>query len=430
MRRAALMLVATLLTLSGGAPAAWAGALSAATLEPHHPMIVVTFANTPSQATGRAGTTARRYTGSGYLLAQRAHRQAQRVAEAYSLREVANWPIRALAVHCVVYEVPDDRPLAAILTALAKDPQITLAQPLQQFHTLTQSDTGSAYNDPLYDLQSNLASLDIAAAHEQSRGAGVRVALIDTGVDSAHPDLKGRISGSHSYVGPRPQSPGELRHGTAMAGLISATANNGIGIVGIAPLAQIEVFAACWQLRPDSDEAVCNTFTLAQALAAALDTRIPVVNLSIAGPADPLLASLIEVGLKRGVIFVGAEAAEADSFPTGIAGVIGVGSNEREVGHPTVTAPSVHVLTLHPKGQYDFESGTSVAAAEVTGVVALLLAADSHLMGGDVVSLLRRTAGSAAQAMPADALANVNANAALVAIAAERNRRLASRSSH
>ena len=427
--RAALLWVATLLAVSGSPQPGLAVPPSAATLEPHHPMIVVTFANTPSQPAGRAGTTAHRYTGSGYLLAQRAHRQAQRVAAEYSLREVANWPIRALAVHCVVYEVPDDRPLAAILTALAKDPQITLAQPLQQFHTLTQPAGG--YNDPLYDLQTNLAALDIAEAHQHSRGAGVRVALVDTGVDVAHPDLSGRIAGAHSFVGKRSESAGSLRHGTAMAGLIAAAANNGVGIVGIAPLAQIEVFEACWQLRPDSDAAACNTFTLAQALAAALDTRIPVVNLSIAGPADPLLASLVEVGLKRGVIFVGAAAEEADAFPTGIPGVIGVGSNEHELGHPTLTAPSVHVLTLRPKGQYDFESGTSVAAAEVTGVVALLLAEDSDLTGSAVATLLRRTAGKGAQAMPADALAAaVNANAALAAIEATRSRRLASRSSH
>ena len=107
-----------------------------------------------------------------------------------------------------------------------------------------------------------------------------------------------------------------------MAGLIAAVANNHVGIVGIAPLAQLEVFEACWQLQPDSDDAVCNTFTLAKALAAAVDSGIPLINMSIAGPADPLLSLLVNVAIKRGAIFVGAAAEPADAFPTGITGVI------------------------------------------------------------------------------------------------------------
>ncbi len=436
MRPAALLLATLLPVLGGGLPAARAQAPSTPPAEPRpvaastatsRPLIVVTFANAPTHPSGRAGTTGSRYGGTGYTVAQIAHKQARRVAENYSLREVANWPIRALAVHCVVYEVPDGRPIAAVISALAKDPQITLAQPLQEFHTLTQ-DPGATYNDPLYDLQTNLATLGIPQAHERSLGAGVRVALIDTRVDAAHPDLHERIAGAHSFVDQLAASPGGSRHGTAMAGLIAAAANNRIGIVGIAPLAQIEVFEACWQLKPNADEAACNTFTLAKALAAAIDARIPLVNLSIAGPADPLLAALIQAGLKRGAIFVGAATETADSFPTDVPGVIGVGSAEHHGGNPTVTAPSVHVMTLRPQAQYDFVSGTSVAAAEVTGVVALLLSADPKLTTDSVQQLLRRTACNDSQASPADALTvagAVDANAALAGIATARARRVA-----
>lgn len=436
MRLAALLLAATLLTLGSGLRATRAespptAALPPAAAESHRPLIVVTFANVPSHPAGRAGTTARRYAGTGYLLAQSAHSEAQRVAKAYSLREVANWPIRALSVHCVVYEVLDGRPVAAVLSALAKDPQISLAQPMQHFHTLTDPSSGSHYNDPLYDLQTNLTTLGIPQAHERSQGAGVRVALIDTAVDVAHPDLRERIAGAHSFVDTPAASSRGYRHGTAMAGLIAATANNRVGIVGIAPLAQVEVFEACWQLQPNADEAACNTFTLAKALAAVIDARIPLVNLSIAGPADPLLSALIEAGLKRGAIFVGAASGDADTFPVNVPGVIGVGSNEHQVGHPTLTAPSVHVLTLRPRAQYDFVSGTSVAAAEVTGVIALLLAADPHLTPSSVEELLRRTAGSGSQANPAEALSAtgaVDANAALTGIEAARARRVAASS--
>src|SRR5262249_34967911 len=151
-------------------------------------------------------------------------------------------------------------------------------------------------------------------------------------------------------------------------------ANNSIGIVGIAPKAQLEVFEACWQLAPDSDAAACNTFTLAKALAAALESGAPLVNLSVGGPDDPLLSALIEAGIRRGVIFVGPHM-EPGGSPTAIPGVLGAAGSEAVAPPGALTAPARHVLTLRPDAQYDFESGTSVAAAEITGVIALLMSA-------------------------------------------------------
>jgi subtilisin family serine protease len=411
------------LILSGwiGAPAT---ADTAATpFEGDHHFVVVTFANQPSRPASRAGTTGRRYAGGGtYGVAQTAHTNARRVASTYSLKEIASWPIKELGVHCVVYQIPDSRTVAEVLAALTKDPRITLAQPLQEFHTLTSAPAVTTYNDPLYGLQTNLVSLGISSAHERSRGAGVEVALIDTGVDSKHPDLRDRISGTHSFVAansPTPPTASSYRHGTAMAGLIAAVANNKVGIVGIAPLAHIQVFEACWQLKPNTDAAACNTFTLAQALAAALEAHIPLINMSIAGPADPLLSALVQSGLKRGVIFVGSTAAEADSFPTNINGVIGVGDSEGTHEPATLAAPATHVLTLRPDNEYDFESGTSVAAAEITGVIALLLSVNSRLSSDSIVSLLKSAPGTGAQP------AGIDVNAALAKAEAERGGRLA-----
>lgn len=424
MRALAHACALALLLVSAGTIVRAAAAEPSTVFDSHHRFIVVTFANDPYRPVGRAGTTGRRYAGDGYSVAQSAHDRARRVAAAYSLRQVASWPIKELAVHCVVYEIPDSRSITDVLSALTKDPRITLAQPLQEFHTLTQAEspdthalTGT-YNDPLYGLQANLVSLGISGAHARSQGAGVRIALIDTGVDSKHPDLRDRISGTHSFIEASAAQVGAYRHGTAMAGLIAAVANNHVGIVGIAPLAQIEVFEACWQLKPDADEAACNTFTLAKALAAALEARLPLINLSIAGPPDPLLSALVSNGLKRGAIIVGSVADAADSFPTNVAGVIGVGNSEREPGAATLAAPATHVLTLRPQGQYDFESGTSVAAAEMTGVIALLLSSNRHLGGNAIVSLLRETSGH-----PADAggpPGPIDVNAALARLDAER----------
>jgi subtilisin family serine protease len=417
----------SLVIVSASGIAASPVAITATQSDARHARVVVTFANEPRQSPGPAGGTGRHYSGDGYLLAQSAHSQAKRVAAKYALREIANWPIRSLAIHCVVYEIPDDRSVATVLAALSKDTNVALAEPLSEFHTLSDTKPATApYNDPLYDLQTNLPALGIAAAHELSQGAGVRIALIDTGVDTRHPDLHGRISGMRSFVDEHATSPGSYRHGTAMAGLIAAVANNHIGIVGIAPLAKLEVFEACWQLQPDNDAAVCNTFTLAKALAAALDAGFPLVNMSIAGPPDPLLSALIQAAMKRGVTFVGAAAELADAFPVDVQGVIAAQGLQHAVRPDAFSVPATHILTLRPDAQYDFESGSSVAAAELTGVIALLMSTtDTRLGTGAIVALLKETATKDGVAMGSA----INVDAALAKLDMEQHRgRMASRS--
>jgi subtilisin family serine protease len=420
---------ASLLTLllvgAGVMPAGASEPAKSAAVRITHARVVVTFANEAPQSPGPAGSTGRRYSGDGYMLGQSAHEQAKRVAAKYSLREVANWPIRSLAIHCVVYEIPDDRSVTEVLAALSKDSTVALAEPLSEFHTL--SDPRAGYNDPLYDLQTNLRDLGIASAHEHAQGAGVRIALIDTGVDTRHPDLHGRVVRTRSFVDSPARSAGSYRHGTAMAGLIAAVANNHVGIVGIAPLAQLEVFEACWQLQPDSDAAVCNTFTLAKALAAAVDSGIPLINMSIAGPADPLLSALVNAAIKRGATFVGAAAEPTDAFPTAIPGVIAAQGLQRALQAEAFSVPANHILTLRPGGQYDFESGTSVAAAELTGTIALLMSSSgSHLSTQSIVSLLRETKETAGTMAGA-----ISVNAALARLDDEQHHgRMAARAVH
>jgi subtilisin family serine protease len=90
-------------------------------------------------------------------------------------------------------------------------------------------------------------------------------------------------------------------------------------------------------------------------------------------------------------------------------------------------------MTLRPRSQYDFVSGTSVAAAEVTGVIALLLSADPHLTAASVEDLLKRTSGNGSQANPAEALtaiSSVDAGAALARLEAAHARRVAASSAH
>src|SRR3546814_14889881 len=100
------------------------------------------------------------------------------------------------------------------------------------------------YNDPYVQLQRGFAEIDAALAQRVSQGEGVDVALVDTGVDTAHPDLKGRIRGIHDMVGDSVTPMYGDRHGTEVAGLIAAVGNNRLGLVGVAPEATLRVYKA------------------------------------------------------------------------------------------------------------------------------------------------------------------------------------------
>jgi subtilisin family serine protease len=140
-------------------------------------------------------------------------------------------------------------------------------------------------------------------------------------------------------------------------------------------------YKACWQASASS-AGRCNSFTLAQALADALAAKPQVINLSLVGPSDPLLEALIAKAVEAGIIVVGAVSGDARlGFPAKLPGVLGVAEAEstQQPGSGYLRAPARDILTLVPNGHYDFASGSSLAAAQVSGIVALLLARNQKL---------------------------------------------------
>jgi hypothetical protein len=360
------------------------GALSARSSERY---IIAAVTNDPAEFLASAGGTPHGYDHLAlYGPTSRAQALMRSLEKDYGLREISDWPIEPLHVHCAVLEIPDGVDRAALLATISADPRIKLAQPLQTFATRT-----SVYNDPYVDLQRGLREMNVPEAHPWSTGDGVKVAIVDTGADIEHPDLRGRIAAADNFVDADADRFRRDRHGTEMAGAIAAVANNHEGIVGVAPGVRLYVFKACWQLQDDADAASCNSFTLARALSAALDSHVQIVNLSLSGPDDPLLRELIQEGLRRGVVFVGAVSSVADG--RGFLhqpGVIEVASAESPPSSGTALyAPGRDILTLMPGGHYDFATGDSIATAQVSGVVALLLAAHRVLTADALYRLLR-----------------------------------------
>jgi hypothetical protein len=127
--------------------------------------------------------------------------------------------------------------------------------------------------------------------------------------------------------------------------VIAAVGNNGQSIVGVAPQVQLLALKVCWQTTPGSSAAVCNGFTLAQALGSAIDARVDVINMNLVGPARPLLAALTRKAIEQGKTVVGAVPAGGgmSGFPAGVPGVIAVGMAEQSApakelcGRPVAT---------------------------------------------------------------------------------------------
>jgi subtilisin family serine protease len=259
---------------------------------------------------------------------------------------------------------------------------------------------GHSYNDPYFHLQHNLRAIRIEEAHRWTTGKGVTVAVVDTGVDASHPDLRDRITHSDRYV--EMNRPAVDAHGTAVAGVIVASANNEIGIVGVAPHSKVMSLNAC-SVAGGGASARCNSLSLLMALETAIMERAQVLNLSLAGPDDPLIERLIVAATKRGITVVAAcdEQAEDISFPASLDEVIAVRSVDpdgklrgslRGDFAVELAAPGVDVLTTVPGRGYDFVTGSSFAAAHLSGVVALLHECKPDLSPAEVAALLRSTA--------------------------------------
>jgi subtilisin family serine protease len=413
----ALTIAAVLLAGCASAPAAAPGdqaALALAARADASRFIVVAVANEPGQRAVHAGSTPRGYAGgAGYLVSDGARRTMRALAGRYHLQPVDAWPISLLHLHCAVFALPAGAARASVLQQLQTDGRVALAEPLQDYSVR------SAQSDPYAPVQAGNERMEIGAAHRISRGRGVRIALIDTGLASDHPDLRGRVEVLRNFVDSDARRFQLDRHGTAIAGVIAANANNGVGIAGVAPESQLLALKACWQLQEGSDAARCNSFTLAQALASAVELRANIINLSLSGPPDRLLEALAERAMREGIIIVGPDG-DGPSFPGSLRNVLGVARSEDPATGPDVLqAPGREVLTLAPGGRYDFSSGSSIATGEITGVTALLLARDPALDARRVRTLLRDATDSVTTS--AGTARTVNACRALETLTGQRD---------
>lgn len=346
---------------------------------------------------------------------------AKALSGEYGLSEVGDFPLNSIRVQCIVYQVPDGRVLEHVIEQLRRDRRVESAQANQVFAGMQAS-----HSDPYASLEYGATAIRADRAHRVSTGKGVRVTIIDTGMDKDHPDLRGRIVRAANFVEGGEKSFAQDPHGTAVAGIIGARANDGVGIFGIAPDAELVAAKACWYPKTNNGAALCSSWTLAKALDFAITSESQVINMSLSGPVDALLERLLDTAIGKGIIIVAAAAqeAEAPGFPALKSSVTAViASNAKaQVRVPIwaknrtlLAAPGVEILTTAPRDSYDFLSGSSLAAAHVSGVVALLLEHRPRISQGELWDLLIATAQPVTTSVSAatTAVAVIDACAAL-----------------
>jgi subtilisin family serine protease len=288
------------------------------------------------------------------------------------------------------WRIPDRRSVASVVRALAADRVVTSAQPNYLF--ALQGDDVKAEGEA---GQYELAKLHLPQAHTLAKGDNVLVAVIDSGIDATHPELTGAIVQSHDTLS---SAMTPHKHGTAIAGLIAAHGK----LMGAAPAAHILAIRA---FDGTGASAEGTTFNILKGLDWAAANGARVVNMSFAGPPDPALHRGLEAAHKKGIVLVAAAGNAGPKspplYPAADPFVIAVTATDADDRlfaqsnrgrYIAVAAPGAQILVAIPEGGYEVSSGTSYSAAEVSGIVALMLERKSDLKPDKVRDILLATA--------------------------------------
>lgn len=275
-----------------------------------------------------------------------------------------------------------------------------------------------AHADEIRAQQWGLDALHTERAWNTTKGEGITVAVLDTGVDDSHPDLAGSVLPGRDFIGfgARRGERAWARHGTAIAGIVAAHGHGPgreEGVLGIAPEAKILPVRVILEGTDKArDQARKSHGTaLAQGIRWAADQGADVINLSLGDDSEsahPVAGedAAVQYALAKGSVVVasagnGGEKGDHISYPAAYPGVIAVTAVDRYGTHAsfstrrwyaTVSAPGVDIVIADPDRKYYEGWGTSAASAFVSGAVALVRAAHPELTPVQIKKLLADTA--------------------------------------
>jgi subtilisin family serine protease len=310
------------------------------------------------------------------------------LAAAQRIEKLGSTEISLLNTRIYRWRITDGRPADQVVAAISADSRVS-----------------GAHLNRVFSLQQNLANagppqyaagkMKLSEVHNLTQGENVLIALIDSGADASHPELKGAIAESFDAVG------GENKphaHGTGMAGAIVGQAN----LKGVAPKARLLDVRA---FSPTGKTDDGTTFDVVKGMDWAARKGAKVFNLSFAGPKDELMSRVIQAAIKKGIVVIAAAGNAGPKspplFPGAEPGVIAVTSTNAEDGatpfanrgdYLTVAAPGADILLAAPKRAYTVSSGTSISAAYVSGMAALILSLHPQADPKEIAAVLTGTA--------------------------------------
>lgn len=262
-------------------------------------------------------------------------------------------------------------------------------------------------NDQLYkQFQWNLRTIGMEQAWDITTGSpGLTVAVLDTGVDSTHPDLAGKLVPGYDFLNDTPDPADDGGHGTHNAGIIGAASNNGVGIAGMAWQTRI------MPLKVLNPSGVGPDSVIARGITYAADHGARVINMSFGSPTtSQTLGAAVRYAYNKGALLVAAagNTAKLDNaiiYPAAFDQVLAVGATDesdkvadfsQHHSYVGVSAPGVHIVSTFWRGagygSYVSASGTSSAAPHVSGLAALILSANPALTNTQIRQIIESTA--------------------------------------
>ena len=317
--------------------------------------------------------------------------QADELARRHGLARIGSQTFPLIGATIGLFRVTDRRSVATVSREFAIEASVRSVQPNFRY-VLQEAKSVPGEGDP---AQYALPKLRLPEAHVLSRGANVRIAVIDSGIDARHPELAGSIAETFDALGSKE---GAHAHGTGIAGAIVAHAQ----LMGAAPAAKLLAIRAFGQ-SPNGAES--NSFVILKALDYAAMHGAQIINMSFAGPKDALIERGIAATATRGIAMIAAAgnagAKSPPLFPAANPNVIAVGATDAEDrlfaasnrgSYIALAAPGVDIFLPAPDDKYQMTSGTSFSAAFVSGVAALMLARNPALRSEELRAILMKTA--------------------------------------
>ncbi|WP_419913710.1 S8 family serine peptidase [Hoeflea sp.] len=316
------------------------------------------------------------------------------VADRYSVDLLDETGLPLISARALRVAVADGASRDEVVRAMASDPDIIAVQPVYLYF-LQQSAAQDRKAGPA-SLQYAIDTLGLENAHRISTGKQIPIAIIDTAADFGHAEFSGTDAASINVSG-FDAVPGA--HGTAIAGILAA----GSTLTGVSPDARIlsiQAFAL-----DKNGHAHSTSFTIAKALDEAASAGARVINMSFAGPRDPVLLHALDALADRNVLMIAAAGNNGPkakpvypgAHPQTIAvtavdsaGKVFDGANQGD--YVEIAAPGVAILAPAPDGKYDTPTGTSMATAHISGVAALLLEHQPELTTSQLRNILTSTA--------------------------------------